>query len=176
MTRPRKIAAAVATAASATMLALPGAAGAAHAGEHNFEQTYPVASKLCAEIAKGAGPKRLRSSAAAVLADCTVLENNFNADRTAIVATEVAIANAVATDNLARKTVCTSTPAHPLRCATARKKTQRLHRRLARQKLFAARAYWRMVEANRAAFWDEIRALPGGKGIAPDKPIAEQNN
>lgn len=176
MTPPRHLAAGIAAAASAVVLAVPSVAGAAHAGEHNFEQSYPVASKLCANVAKGGGPKRLLSSAATVLADCTVLQNNFNAARASVLATEAAISSALVSDTAVRRAVCGSKPAHPLRCANARRRTHRLRVRLAHQKLVAARAYWRTLEVNRAVFWSEIRALPGGKSLAPDKPIPEQND
>lgn len=111
-----------------------------------------------------------------VLADCTTLQNNFNVARTSVIATEAAIATALATDTTSRRALCTSKPSHPIRCNNARLKSQRVHRRLGRQKLAAARAYWRTLELNRAAFWAEIHALPGGKHLAADKPIPEQNN
>jgi hypothetical protein len=159
------------------VLAFPGVAGAAPAGTHNFEQSFPVASKLCANVAKGGGPKRLRSSAAAVLADCTVLQNNFNASRASVIATEAAIASALAADKAARQVACVGKPTtHPVQCGLARRQSKLLRHRLGRQKFVAARAYWRTLEADRAAFWAEIRALPGGKGLAPDKPIPLQND
>lgn len=177
MTPPRHLAAGFAAAASTLVLAFPGVAGAAHhAGEHNFEQSFPVASKLCANVANGGGPKRLRSSAAAVLADCTVLQNNFNASRASVIATEAAIASALAADKAASKAACIGKPTHPVQCGLARRQSKILRHRLGREKFFAARAYWRTLEADRAAFWAEIRALPGGKGLAPDKPIPLQNN
>lgn len=175
MTPPRKIAAGVTAAAGALVLALPGVAGAT-AGQHNFEQSYPVASKLCATVAKGGGPAKLRANAATVLADCATLQNNFNTSRASVIATEAAIGAALTTDTATRRALCTSKPSHPVRCANARLRSQRLHRRLGKQKLVAARAYWRTLEANRAAFWAQIHALPGGKKLAGDKPIPEQNS
>jgi hypothetical protein len=171
---PHKIAAGVAAAAGALALALPGAAGAT-AGAHNFEQSYPVASKLCAEVAKGGGPARLHAAAATVLADCATLQNSFNAARQNVLTTEAAIANTLAIDSAALKAACVSKPAHPLRCAKDHTKSKLLHRRLGRQKLNAARAYWHEIEAFRAQFWSEVKTLPGGKELKPDAPIPVQN-
>jgi hypothetical protein len=175
MTPPRQIAAAAAAAAGTLVLAFPGVAGAT-AGAHNFEQSYPVASKLCVTVAKGGGPAKLRANAAMVLADCTTLQNEFNTARASVIATEAAIASALTTDLTTRRALCTSKPAHPIRCNNARRHSQHLHRRLGKQKLAAARAYWRTIEAFRAQFWAEIKALPGGKDLAPDKPIPVQDN
>ena len=69
MSPSRSFAGAIAVAATVAMLGLVPAAAQAHvnlrAGERSFHQTFPVASRLCTEIAQGAGHPRLRPSAAA---------------------------------------------------------------------------------------------------------------
>ena len=55
MTLPRRQLGAVAVLASAISLAVPGVASATgtKAGDRTFQQTYPLASKVCASVAAG---------------------------------------------------------------------------------------------------------------------------
>jgi hypothetical protein len=38
------------------------------------------------------------------------------------------------------------------------------------------RRYFRVIEAHRGTFWDEIHALPGEQHLQADLPIAEHDN
>ncbi|HEV2980398.1 MAG TPA: hypothetical protein VGX51_03125 [Solirubrobacteraceae bacterium] len=152
------------------MLAMP-ALASAHAGSKSFAETYPVASRLCANIERGSGPKRLRASAAQVTADCSALRLSFNTAHTTVLAARLRIARTAAADRTAAALECAGALTHKPSCTKARtKETLELQHLLAQRKS-ANHAYYRAAESARVTFWNAIQALPGGKGIAPDKPI-----
>jgi hypothetical protein len=159
-----------AAAVAIAVLALPGAAGAT-AGKRSFTQTYPVASHLCAEVSRGAGPKRLRHSAAQVIADCTLLQGNFNAARAAVLATDAALATQGAAPRAALAVDCTGTGKARFACNKAHAKDRALLDGLRRQRIRAAHLYFESLETSRKAFWSAIRALPGGKDLREDNRI-----
>jgi hypothetical protein len=164
---------AAAVAAAATFV-LPGVAGAS-AGQRSFAQTYPVASRLCAEMVRGEGPKRLRHSAASVLADCGALQANFTAARTAVLAAETSIAQSRASERAATKLACAGRE-HSASCISARRKHGKAIEALESQRVHAAHTYYHSVEAGRRAFWTAIRALPGGRALREDVPIREHSD
>jgi hypothetical protein len=174
MTPSVRLASGAAVAAAAT-LGLSGVAGAS-AGQLSFQKTYPIASRLCANIGRGAGPKRLRHSAAQVLSDCSTLQNTFNGARVSVLASEAAIAHEVATDRAATGLACAGPLAHRVSCTRARVKQRKQLGALGRQRVHAARAYYATVETARIGFWTQIHALPGGAGLHPDASIHEQNS
>lgn len=174
MTPRTRFGSAAALAAVAATLALPGSAGAV-AGSKSFNQTYPVASRLCANVARGAGPKRLHRSATQVLAGCSLLQGAFNAQRASVLAAEASIAHAVAADRAAADASCAGHTHRPP-CARARVKERKELGALGRQRVHAARSYYAAVEGARVAFWTAIHALPGGAGLHPDAAIPEQSS
>src|SRR5438067_2238412 len=82
------------------------------AGKRSFAQTYPLASKLCADIARGAGPKHLRRSPARVLGDCSTLQGSFLAARANVLAAEASIGAQIAAQHAAAALACNAQPSH----------------------------------------------------------------
>jgi hypothetical protein len=173
MTSPIRLGGAAALALTAT-LGLTSVAGAS-AGAKSFEKTYPVASRLCANIAKGAGPKRLRKSATQVLADCTSLQSSFNAAGATVLSTDASIASARAAEHALTKARCAGKLEHRQSCVLARHRAVKVLAALERQRIHAARAYYAAVESARRSFWTAIHMLPGGGGLHADAPIPEQS-
>jgi hypothetical protein len=173
MTPPR-LAGAAAALATAGSLAFTGAA-AANAGQKSFAQTYPRASVVCAHVAAGGGPKRLRRAAPAVLADCSALQNGFTTAQATVLTGDASIAAAQATLRTSTRATCVGSGTHSLTCRRTRHKRDRAMARLTAQRVTLARAYFRTVEADRLAFWSAIRALPGGRTLPEDARIPEQS-
>jgi hypothetical protein len=177
MTLPPRILGAVALAATTATLAVPSMAGAVtppKAGEKTYEQTYPMASRLCNEVTAGKR-KRLQPPAikAKVLADCTAVQSGFTAAQTTILATRAAITAAIATDRAPLATVCAkSIEARPL-CQQTRRQTRRAVAKLRLELFHATLRYYRTIEANRLAFWHAIRGLPGQSHVRADSPILQ---
>jgi hypothetical protein len=161
MSKPIRVAAAL-TATLATSAAV-GAAGAS-AAPKTFQQLYPVASRLCTEVAKGGGPAPLRKSAAQVLVDCTALENGLTAARAAEVAAKTPILTALATERSTTKTACAK-PATRAACRLARHNERTAVAALEIQRLTVVRTYYHAIDANRKAFWAAIHALPGASNV-----------
>jgi hypothetical protein len=174
MSSRRTLGSAAAAAVIAT-LALPGAAGAA-AGKRTFSQVYPIASHLCTEVSAGAGPKRLRHSAAQVIADCTLLQGNFNTARATVLATHAALLAEGAAARAALAVHCTGAGKVRLACDRAHDKDRALLNGLSHQRVRAAHIYYESIETSRKAFWGAIRALPGGKGVREDQRIRVQDS
>jgi hypothetical protein len=148
----------------------------AKAGERTYQQTYPVASQLCANVAAGKGPKRLRPYAAQVLADCATLSAGFSSAQSAVLAAQASFASGLAADKAAIAAVCTPpVKNHPL-CRSTRRNENAAIRALRREHTAAVHLYYTTVEANRRTFWAAIHSLPGGKGIPADKPIPQQSS
>jgi hypothetical protein len=163
------------TLVAACTLGICGVASAS-AGHRSFEKTYPVASKLCANVAKGGGPKHLRPSSAKVLADCAALEASFKASQLAVLSAEASIAAARASQHAAVKSACAGTLAHRPSCIHAHHSATKALEGLDKQSIRGARAYFKAVEAARRLFWAEIHALPGGAHLLADHPIPVENS
>jgi hypothetical protein len=175
MTPRKRIGAAAAVAAAAT-LGLSGVAGA-NAGHRSYQKTYPVASRLCAEIARGEGPKRLlRHAGASVLADCSTLQASFTAATTTVLAAEASVVHSRAAVNATTKAACAGKLANRPSCRKTRAKADQALQALEHQRVLAAHAYYRAVEAARRTFWTAIRALPGGRLLREDAPIPVQSS
>jgi hypothetical protein len=173
MTPPR-FAGAAAALATAGSLVFTGVA-AANAGQKTFAQTYPRASELCAHVTAGGGPKRLRRSAPLVLADCATLQNGFTAAQAGVLAGDASLAASRATLRSSTRSTCVGAGTHSTACKRARHKRDRMLDGLAKQRVLLAHAYFRTVEADRLAFWNAIRALPGGREVREDARIPEQS-
>lgn len=163
------------TLAAACTLGICGVA-AASAGHRSFEKTYPLASRLCANVAKGSGPKHLRSSAVKVLADCATLEASFKASQLTVLSADSSIAQARAAQRSSVLSACAGTLVHKPSCDRARHKARKAIVNLEQQRIRAAHTYYVAVETARRAFWKAIHALPGGGGIQADKPIPLEND
>jgi hypothetical protein len=175
MSTTTRLSGSIAAATIAASLAITGAAGA-KAGERTFQQTYPVASQLCAKVAAGKGPKRLRPFAGQVAADCATLSSGFTAAQSAVLAAQASFASGLAADRAAIAAVCTPpVKNHPL-CRSTRRSEHAAIVALRREHTAAVRLYYTTVEATRHAFWAAIHSLPGGRGIPTDRPIPQQSS
>jgi hypothetical protein len=175
MSTTTRLSGSIAAATIAATLAVTGTAGA-KAGERTFHQTYPVASQLCAKVAVGKGPKRLRPFAAQVATDCATLSSGFSAAQSAVLAAQASFASGLAADRAAIAAVCTPpVKNHPL-CRSTRRSEQAAIAALRREHTAAVRLYYTTIEANRHTFWAAIHSLPGGRSVHADKPIPQQSS
>jgi hypothetical protein len=151
---------------SASALASP------RAGERSFQQTYPVASPLCARVSAGTEGKRLKRSVAAVSADCGALESSFTTVQSEVVIERAALRAQIAADNATITAACpVVVPPPGVACDQARKVDGTAVAGLRSQIHRDARRYYRRVEAARARFWAAIHALPGESRVRADAPI-----
>ena len=151
------------------LLALPGIASAAP-GSRSFATTYPVASKLCSEATL---PKSLAGEQAQVAADCTTLQNSYNAALTTGQGAEASFAAAVMAARSAAQAACTPKPttaAGRAACRAARK--QASHEVTAQRTglKLALKQFHLSIEQARVTFWTAIHGLRGGAGIPADGP------
>lgn len=174
MTLPTRPLGVVALTASAALLAIPSAASA-WAGDRTYQETYPVASKLCTEVAAGKR-RRLQRFAPRVLGDCAVLQSGFTLAQTEVLAARATLGGAIAVDRAAIVAACPPPMIGHPPCENTRDAQTRAIVALRRQQIHAARRYFRVIEAHRRTFWNEIQALPGERHLRADLPIAEQNN
>jgi hypothetical protein len=175
MSTTTRLSGSIAALTIAATLAVTGTAGA-KAGERSFQQTYPVASQLCAKVAAGKGPKRLRPFAAQVASDCSTLTSGFTAAQSAVLAAQTTFANGLAADRAAIAAACTPPVKNRPLCRSTRRSEHAAIVALRREHTAAVRLYYTTVEANRHAFWAAIHSLPGGRTIRPDRPIHQQSS
>jgi hypothetical protein len=140
-------------------------AAAAAAPPATYQQTYPVVSSLCAEVAKGEGPARLSPYATQALADCATLESAFNEATSAELAAEAPVAAALATARHAAPSACARPRLQAAACVLARHGKHAAIISLGGQRRSAVHAYHQALEANRQAFWSAIHALPHCAGV-----------
>jgi hypothetical protein len=176
MTPPNKLICTVAAAAGALALALPGAAGAttnAKPGDRTFQETYPAATRVCARVAAGTENKHLKQFATQVTADCTTLQNAFNASQTTVLAARTAILPVLAADRAAVHAACPGSKVNPTvaACVKAHKSLDAQIKSLSASLHAAYRAYGSAVEAARVAFWTAFKSLPGEKHAKTDLPV-----
>jgi hypothetical protein len=153
-----------AIAGAAAALAGASSAGALPAPV-TFQHVYPAASKLCAKVAKGGGPVKLRPSATSVLADCATLESGFNTALAAELAALPPIETALAAARSTTATACPTPHSKAALCLKTRHTEHPVIATLEKQRHSVTRAYRTTVETNRLAFWHAIQALPGGANI-----------
>ena len=171
---PQRLAGAAAALATAGSLVFTGVA-AANAGQKTFAQTYPRASVLCAHVAAGGGPKRLRRAAPVVIADCSALQNGFTAAQAAVLTGDASLEATRAGLLRTTRATCVGSGTHSNTCKRARHKRDRTMKGLAAQRVALAHAYFRTVESGRLVFWSAIRGLPGGRALREDARIPEQS-
>jgi hypothetical protein len=174
MTLPTRLLGVVALAATAALLVIPSAASA-RAGDRTFQATYPVASKLCTEVAAGRR-RRLQRFAPRVLADCAVLQSGFTVAQSEVLAARATLGGAIAADRAAIVAACPAPMIGHPPCEHTRYAQSLAIVALRRQQIHAARRYFRVIEAHRRTFWNEIHALPGEARLQADLPIAEHDN
>jgi hypothetical protein len=173
MTPPSRIAAVLAAAGAGAALAFPAAAGA-RAGDRTFQQTFPVASTVCAKVAAGTEGKHLKRFATQVTADCTALQSTFSTAQSTVLAARSAISAQIAADRALTGAACPASAKAPtVACRHTRAVNDLAIDRLHRQMHHAVRRYYRTIEAARERFWNAIHALPGERRAHQDLPIAQ---
>jgi hypothetical protein len=170
MTLPTRMVGAVAVAATTVSLAIPGVAGA-KAGDKTFQQTYQIASKLCARVAAGTEGKHLKRFAASVMADCTTLESSFAIARSRVLAARATLAPQIAADRAVITAACPLPNDQQPACVQTRTQFESAIDVLRRRLVHAVHHYYRAVEAARDRFWNAIREIPGERHIFEDLPI-----
>jgi hypothetical protein len=155
---PKRVLGAAAIAAT-TALMVPSVASA-RAGDKTFQQTYPVASHLCTEVAAGKRP-RLKAVSATVLENCATLEATFKTAQTTVLAARASIGAQIAADEALKKTTCAPPSEGTPACASVRHTQNAAIRVLRLQKVAAVHSYYKTVETSRRAFWHAIRQLRG---------------
>lgn len=151
------------SAAVATLAATVGfaaTAGAALPGSLTFDQTYPVASQLCAKASAGTLPKRLVANQAKVIAACTTLQDAFGPLQATVIQAEQTYQSALAVEKAKVQAVCPpSTATGRPACRDARIQARLAHdtARLAQRE--AIQTYRDAVRSNRLTFWNTIASL-----------------
>jgi hypothetical protein len=161
-------------AAVTAALLFPGLAPA-KAGDRSFAQTYPYASALCAKVAAGQTPTRLKGSDAKVSQACATLQNAFGPLQTAVQGANAQLQSGIQNERTTIKQAC-QPGAVRAKCRAARRNGRLVIASLRRQHRAAVRLYYTSIEASRRTFWATIRALRGGASITPDQPIAPQSS
>jgi hypothetical protein len=177
MTLQKRLIGVTALAAAAAALALPAGAAAAGpraAGALTFAQSFPVASRLCANVAAGTEKsKKIRAQATAVAADCMTLETAFAAAELTVNTARTTDQAAIAADRALIKAACPKlTPApktESTSCKTARTNENAAIKALQASLLASVHSYYKAVESIRHTFWTEIKALRGLSTIQGDK-------
>jgi hypothetical protein len=170
MTLPKRLLGGIAAVAAASSLVAPALAGA-HAGEKTLPQTYPIAAKLCANVAAGKN-RHLKRYAAQVAADCTALQSGLAAADSTVLASSAGTLAAISADRAAFLAACPAQPAKAVRCASTKRSEDRAIAALRRQQVAAARRFYLSMRSNGLRFWSEIRAFPGQSHVQADAPIA----
>ena len=162
-----------AAALAATLaLALPGGAAATpRAGEATIQQTFPLASRLCANLAAGKANRHIERFAAQVTADCTALQSTFTTAQGQVVAARAAIAPSLAAGRAMLPARCPQPRAALLACQRSRHAEEAASSSLAAQLHAATHLYYVTIEGARRTFWASIHALPGEHHARADVPI-----
>jgi hypothetical protein len=144
----------------------------ARAGDRSFQQTFPIASPLCARVAANTEGKRLKRFAVRVSADCSTLQTGFTAAQTAVLAVRGALMPQLSADRAAITTACPPGP-QSAACKNAHHANDHAINVMTHQLRVAARHYYHMIELARERFWHAIHALPPGRHLRADGPIPE---
>ena len=175
MTPSRVLGVFAATAAAATV-GMSGVAQA-HAGDKTFQQTFPIASQVCAKVSAGSEGHRLKRFATSVLADCTTLQTTFTTTHATVLTARAALEPQIAADRATIAAACPTPPsAHRPVCVQAHQMLDPTLKSLRDQKALATHTYYKTVEAARVTFWSAIRSLPFLHHVKTDKPIPIQSS
>jgi len=150
------------------LLVLPSAASA-RPGQRSFDQTFPIASRLCTHVAHGQGPIKLRPVSAQVAALCATLSTSFTTTQSGYFATVTPIRQQVIAVQAQTRQACALRPSPT--CRTARMQARKTLAGLRAQVRAAAATYRAGNETARRTFWSAIHTLRGGTGIVPDTSV-----
>jgi hypothetical protein len=171
---PKRILGAAAIAATTAYLMVPSVA-AAKAGDRTFQQTFPVASRLCTEVAAGKRP-HVKSIAPSILEDCATLEANFKTAQTAVLTARATIGAQIASDKALVTAACPPPQVGKPACESVRKTQRAAIKTLRNQQIAAVHTYYKTIETDRRAFWHDIRKLRGLAHIKGDARIHIHDN
>lgn len=169
----KTILALAAVSATAAALVLPGVASA-KPGTRSFDETFPVASALCAKGAANTLPKRLQGDQSQIAGYCATLQSAYNAAVTTGQTAETTFTTGVQTARSAVQAACPTprtTQAERQACRQARRQGQLTITSLRGTWRLAVRQFHVSIEQARLNFWSAIHALRGGAGITPDQPM-----
>lgn len=152
--------------ATLATLAVTGVASA-KAGDRSFQQTYPVASRLCLRAASNTLPRRLQPQSANVIAACNALQSGFGPLQSAAQSAQAAFASGVQSALATLHAACAFGQPR-LTCRAAIRQARVTIHVLRIQRRAAVRSYYIGIEANRRTFWATIRSLRGGARIRAD--------
>ncbi len=151
------------SAAAATLAATVGfaaTAGAALPGSFTFDQTYPVASQLCAKASAGTLPTRLEANQAKVIVACTTLQDAFGPLQTTVTQAEQTFQSALAVEKAKVQAVCPPlTAAARPACHDARLQARLADDAARLTQREAIQSYRDSVRSNRLTFWNTIASL-----------------
>jgi hypothetical protein len=154
----RKLSFAVATLAATFGLAA--SASAALPGSQTFDQTYPVASQLCAKASAGTLPKRLEAHQAQVVAACSTLEGAYGPLQNTVTQAEQAFQSTIASEKTKVAAVCP--PANHTdhqACKSARDQARLADAAARLTQREAIQTYHDAVRSDRITFWNTIASL-----------------
>ncbi len=170
----KRVLGAAAIAATTATLAIPSVAGA-NAGDRTFAQTFPVASRLCTEVAAGKRP-HLKAIAPMIATDCATLLANFTAAQTAVLAARTSLGAQIAADQALKAAACPPALERKASCLNAKHTENAAIHALKVQRRNASRLYYKTIESDRGAFWHAIKQLRGLLHVQTDKPIRVQDH
>jgi hypothetical protein len=154
----------------------PGPAGdlTTKAGARTFEQTFPVASRLCARAAAGRLPRRLQASAAQVTQACTTLHSAFDQAQTDLQTALAPLQTQVQAARAQLQQECQS--GDRAACRQAMEGLRTTMQGLRDQLKAALTANRTANETARKQFWATIKSLRGAQGFRPDGPTPAAPN
>lgn len=158
-------------ACACALLILP-AAASARPGARSFNQTFPIASRLCTNIAAGHGPAKLRQDASQIAGLCGSLKTSYlNAQSTYFSTVTPLKAQATGLVTAVRQ-ACATRPSAI--CKSTRKTDRPILKGLRAQVRAAGATYRATIETARKAFWSQIHTLRGAATLKPDTgtPVA----
>ena len=134
----------------------------ARAGDRSVDQTYPVATALCARAHADTLPPKLALHASAVISACDTLVNAFAPLQSTVDAAEAAFLTTVSQQKALVAAACTRPVSDHTACRTARDTKTTTITAAATTRLAAATSYRTAIEANRTTFWATIESLRSG--------------
>jgi hypothetical protein len=137
------------------------ASALAQAGARSVDQTYPVATALCAKAHAGTLPTRLAPKATAVVSTCDTLENGFGPLVVTVEAAQAQYLSVVSTQKGLVTAACVRPVSDHSACVSARTSAKAAILAAHGVERTAVLSFHTSVEANRSAFWTTIQSLRG---------------
>lgn len=152
-------------ACACALLILPTAASA-RPGSRTFNQTFPIASGLCTNIAAGRGPAKLRADASQIAGLCGSLRTSYLNAQNTYFATVTPLKTQATALVTATRQACATRPSAI--CKSTRQTNRPILRGLRAQVRVAGVTYRSTIETARKVFWSQIHTLRGAATLKPD--------